>query len=275
MAIYSRAKPDHLLNDYRSWTLKGSQHLPIDAIWINRAGASPRHHRVLPSGEPSIAIRRIWDKAGSISFCELVVCCQYNIGLWHRPPPGEELIALRLKPELAASVFGIDLIDYCDSNPLPVPQKIFDKLDSTRRLAEEGARNDQVARSMFRELMLVQEYPNTANSFVHAAYILRDCQGSHSVKSIAETLNASTRTLQRHFVDNLGVTPKFYARKLRLSHAAILADRSEQVVWADVAAACGFHDQAHMINEYQSLIGLTPSASHRERLGLSDFSNSC
>ena len=278
MVSYTPSKPDHLINDYRAWTLNGSQHLPFDTLWINCAGADPRPHRVLPSGEPSISIRRIWNTDGSISKCELVVCCQYSAGLWHRPPPREELISIRLKPEIAAITLGIDLIEYRDSDPLPVPRWLASKLCVSQKIAEQGAHSELVARSLFKELQIASKEAHITrgvSTFIHAAAILREYQGGIPIRQVAKELGISARTLQRQFIDHLGVSPKFYARRLRLTHAAILADQSEQVIWADVAASCGFHDQAHLINEYQSLIGLTPNASHRERLGLSDFSNSC
>lgn len=274
MGINTFTSPSHSVNDYRSWSLQDCDSLPFDMLWINQAGADPRPHRVLPSGEPSISVRRIWGNDNRVSVCELVVCCQYTIGSWHRPPPGEELIALRLKPEIAAHTLGIDPVDYMDDYPLAVPTPVTNKLQNTWRLAAEGAPANQVASSLMLELRLQSGEAPSNSSFVQAASILRINNGLLPIRTLARNLDVSARTLQRHFVDHLGVSPKFYARRLRLTQAAILADRNEEVVWADVAAACGYHDQAHLINDYQDLIGLTPAASHRERLGLSDFSNS-
>ena len=243
-------------------------------IWINQAGVAPRPHRVLPCGEPSIAVRRVLDIRGEIVSCELMICCQYTTACWHNPAPGEELIAVRLKPEMAAGSFGIDPVDYRDSQPLNIPLALHQQLNATMRLAEAGAEPHAVALSLIQDLEAAAHTGLNNTSFHLAAARLRDCHGALPVRELAGQMGVSARTLQRQFVDHLAVTPKFFARRLRLTRAAILSDHRPQVAWADVAAACGYHDQAHLIHEYQQLIGLTPSASHRERLGLSDFSNS-
>lgn len=266
--------PLHEVNGYSAWSLPSRERLPFDQLWINIAGSNPRGHRVLPTGEPSIAVRRTRNFEGEVTNCEIVVCCQYTISCWHLPPPNEELIALRLKPELASFALGISPVEYIDAAPLPVPKQMFCKLSRTRRAAEEGEPAQLVAKILVDELIALWDEVVYQKEFVIAAALLRETDGAIPVRKLAAALNVSTRTLQRRFVDHLGVTPKFYSRRLRLTRAAIIADHSEQLIWADIAASCGFHDQAHLINEYKQLIGLTPTASRTERLGLSDFSNS-
>ena len=264
----------HRVNVYSAWSLPSTPAQPFDLLWTNHAGDAPRPHRVLPSGEPSIAVRRIRAADGEVTACELVVCCQYTRCCWHSPPPGEEMIALRLKPELAAGQLGIDPVDYVDANPLPLPRALLQRLEGTRRLAESGGDSRSVARQLLQELRLLAGQAAVVSTLGLAVIRLRDSHGMLPMRQLAAELRVSPRTLHRQFVDHLGVSPKFFARRLRLNLAALLSDQSAQVQWADVAAACGFHDQAHLINEYQQLVGLTPTASHRERLGLSDFSNS-
>ena len=56
----------------------------------------------------------------------------------------------------------------------------------------------------------------------------------------------------------LGVSPKMLARIARFRRAAALIARGEAASGADLAAACGYVDQAHLIREFQEFAGTTP-----------------
>ena len=81
-----------------------------------------------------------------------------------------------------------------------------------------------------------------------------------SLRDVAAGLGVSERHLRRVFVETVGITPKTFARIARFRRA-IRAARQESVVnWADIAAATGFCDQAHLIDEFRAIAGATPVA---------------
>jgi transcriptional regulator GlxA family with amidase domain len=90
---------------------------------------------------------------------------------------------------------------------------------------------------------------------------------------MAQDLNVSDRHLRRAFRDAVGCGPKTYARRARLSAAAIAADALDNPDWAAIAAEAGYHDQQHMIGEFTELVGLSPARAHAERKAQSVFSN--
>jgi transcriptional regulator GlxA family with amidase domain len=81
------------------------------------------------------------------------------------------------------------------------------------------------------------------------------------VADAAARLSVSERTLQRLFADYLGLTPGWVLRRGRL-HAA--AERLIQLAAGDpaplaaVAVEFGYTDQAHLTNDFTSLIGVPP-----------------
>ena len=81
-----------------------------------------------------------------------------------------------------------------------------------------------------------------------------------AVAKVADRLGWTGRTLLRRFSEQAGLTPKRFARVRRLQRllAGIPVDR--EVDWARAAVECGYFDQAHLINDFRMLTGLTPGA---------------
>src|SRR5262245_2871599 len=86
---------------------------------------------------------------------------------------------------------------------------------------------------------------------------LATTHGRTSVHELARDIGFSRRHFTERFTCQFGITPKAAARVFRFEHACRLFLRSPRRI-ADVAAASGFHDQAHMNREWHSLAGCTP-----------------
>lgn len=245
----------------------------MDMAWVHLTGSDPSPpHRVLPLGEPSIAVHRKRNLEGVVESFDIVVCAQYSRAQWHMATPNEDLISYRLMPEIAAHSVGIDPRDHCDTAPARLPPHLMIHFDRTKRCALSGS-VEEVARALASDILsFAENHSANAHCEALAAQHLRACNGAVSISDIAAMLNVSERHLRRRFADVMGISPKAYARRLRLSAAAMAADRCDDPDWADIAAKTGFHDQAHLINEYRDLTGLTPVESFRERNLMSDFS---
>lgn len=83
--------------------------------------------------------------------------------------------------------------------------------------------------------------------------------GRGRVATIASEIGWSRKHLAARFADQTGLGPKAVARIVRFNNAASLARRVERPAWADIAAACGFADQAHLVREFRELAGATPT----------------
>jgi AraC-like DNA-binding protein len=81
--------------------------------------------------------------------------------------------------------------------------------------------------------------------------------GRVRVRALAADLGWTPRRLIDRFRDHVGLPPKTAARVIRLDRA-ISALRSGTPRVAEVAAACGYADQAHLGRELRELGGVTP-----------------
>jgi AraC-like DNA-binding protein len=98
--------------------------------------------------------------------------------------------------------------------------------------------------------------PASARLVRRAVQLIENGEGR--VESVASELGVTPRHLRRAFAEGIGVGPKDFARGVRLRRAIALSTTSHD--WARIAADAGFYDQAHLIAEFKSLVGLTPGA---------------
>jgi AraC-like DNA-binding protein len=78
-----------------------------------------------------------------------------------------------------------------------------------------------------------------------------------TVTVLADNMGMGLRTLQRHFMDQLGVSPRQYLRYLRFERARQLLARGDHRA-VDIAMAAGYSDQAHFVREFRRFSGVTP-----------------
>jgi AraC-like DNA-binding protein len=84
-------------------------------------------------------------------------------------------------------------------------------------------------------------------------------RGSTPVTAIAAEVGWSRRHLTARFDQEFGLTPKVAARVLRFEASVARLRAAPHARIADVAAAAGFADQAHMSREWRDLAGCAPS----------------
>jgi AraC-like DNA-binding protein len=84
--------------------------------------------------------------------------------------------------------------------------------------------------------------------------------GVARIGAIADRLEWSRKHLAARFHEEVGLAPKMIARIARFNRAEAMASAGDGDGWADIAAACGYADQAHLVREFSALAGSTPGA---------------
>ncbi|MDT0395088.1 MULTISPECIES: helix-turn-helix domain-containing protein [Streptomyces] len=85
--------------------------------------------------------------------------------------------------------------------------------------------------------------------------------GTVTISDLAVITGRSRRRLETLFGEQIGLPPKTLARILRYQYALRMAPPVNRT-WAETAAMCGYHDQAHLAREVRTLTGLTTTQFH-------------
>jgi AraC-like DNA-binding protein len=95
---------------------------------------------------------------------------------------------------------------------------------------------------------------------------LRASAGSVRISALATELGCSRKHLTVRFRHEFGMPPKLFARILRFERAMRLLRRDSPPGWAELAATCGYADQAHLAREVREFAGSPPAAFLRRQL---------
>jgi AraC-like DNA-binding protein len=134
---------------------------------------------------------------------------------------------------------------------------------ATRRLRDQlaGAR-DTVAAAKVLDSAIAERLATADAHHAHTQLALAaaDRLASANVNAVAVELGVSERHLRRVFRETLGVGPKAFAKLARFHRALRAARQTPHASWANIAAAAGYYDQAHLIAEFRAIAGVTPRA---------------
>ena len=154
------------------------------------------------------------------------------------------------------------------------------------RIGVAGSWTDRFAamESLIAERVLRRDIPATIG-FAWRRLVATD--GRIALGALATEMGCSHRTLIARFRTCVGFPPKTIARLLRFNRAVRSLDglsrtRANELVskpyietkqpedpcvdaiqWADLAADCGYVDQAHLIKDFREFTGMTPNAFRR------------
>lgn len=80
-----------------------------------------------------------------------------------------------------------------------------------------------------------------------------------AVNDLAARSRIGKRSLQRLFNEYVGVSPKWVIRRYRLHELVEKVQCTGELDWAQVALDLGYFDQAHLINDFRSMVGYSPT----------------
>jgi AraC-like DNA-binding protein len=224
---------------------------------IQRAAPSRHAHLIISLGEPIDVMRmpnpsqcpgRFTALVGGLHDAPAIVCRGTSFEGIHVfvKPHGLRAILGIPGAELAAGVF--DLSEFW-------PRATSGLIERLREAATWPGRFAILDEVFQRALTRVDRPP----AIEWAWRQLEHSGGRRSIDGLAREIGWSRRYLSDCFRDEIGIGPKTAARIFRFERACRMIKTARPRL-ADVAAACGFFDQAHMTREWTALTGCSPRA---------------
>jgi len=254
----------------------------VTSFWLHRSEAQARS-RVLPTGTAQLII----DLSGD-GLCVPDHAIHSSATRSRDTFPavfnGADTTAFLLETDRPLYQFGVDFkpggaypffaLPASELHDAHVPLDTLWSVGAVRELRERvaAARTLGERAKILEELLLRQlAHPLEHHPAVRLALqAFSYAPPSRAVVTVAEAAGLSAGRLTRVFREEVGLTPKQFAR-VRRFRWALRRLRTEarakgaRVNWARLALDCGYYDQAHLINDFQAFAGVCPRAYLRAR----------
>jgi AraC-like DNA-binding protein len=229
-------------------------------------------HRVLPDPALSLAFACRREPDGRALAPRMILIGPKTRPFLFHPPPGYQLVAIRLKLEWVEPLLGLVPAEHADTQPdlAAVLPHLAESLQ--QRLAD--TRGPEQALVVLTEAVRRWAEPRHRPGVEAAALdLIRATAGRVPVDMVAGRVGMSSRHLRRSVRRRAGISLKHYGRTMRFLAAVTEADRVPMPQWARIAAEAGFCDQSHLVRESRALCGMAPAAVDRERRAEAGISN--
>lgn len=169
-----------------------------------------------------------------------------------------DAIGIRFNPGGASRFFPVPLSEINNST-LNLSELALDQFTEFCQEEKETNPNGDILSFVDGLLLEMLTEPRHADLLAHALREkIKASGGMASISNIIEGGGKSYRQLERLFKRYVGMTPKQYARIVRVENARYQLKNKSAQSCTEIGAESGFYDQAHFIREFQSIIGLSP-----------------
>jgi AraC-like DNA-binding protein len=96
-------------------------------------------------------------------------------------------------------------------------------------------------------------------------------KGDIRIKQLEALTGYTSRTLQRRFQGDMGMSPKDFGRIVRCQFAIHNIHHLERLTFSELACDLGFSDQPHFLREFKKFVATTP-AEYQRRIKQSSYS---
>lgn len=249
----------------------------VDLVWATDGGAPPASGRevVLPTGAMHVVLRlgdrplRLFadalDTVGETVGCAIIGGPRARPYLRDVSMPAPGVGAL-LRPGAAALLVGA---------PAGALAGVHTSLADAWGAAAVAEIRDRVSEAALPserldlfEAALAARLPRVRAVNPLVAHALARFQACSPVGAVVRESGYSHRHFTAVFHEAVGLKPKTYCRVLRFGRVLDRLAAEPAIGWADLAAAEGYADQAHLNREFRAFAGLSPGSYRRRAPGL-------
>ncbi len=92
--------------------------------------------------------------------------------------------------------------------------------------------------------------------------------GTLDIDSLNRSIGSSRRYIEKIFKNNIGLSPKQYARLIRVKKASLLLQQSSHKgIISNIAFDLNYYDLSHFFKDFKAIVGLSPSDYLQQQTG--------
>lgn len=176
-----------------------------------------------------------------------------------RWPHYTRLLAIRLKAESAHLIMP-GMIGQLTNKHIPLTGTPFQPLSLLLHKIPFSDTDSLLSCCFDFLLALSKKCQSQDDELSNVINYIKSKQGDVDIQNMASVLGIHKRKLERKFSQQIGLTPKFYARTMRLHHFIKLEKENINKRLIDPAMDAQYYDQSHLIREFKRFTGQKPSA---------------
>lgn len=89
--------------------------------------------------------------------------------------------------------------------------------------------------------------------------------GNKKISTICQQLNVSRQYLHQYFSEKIGLSPKAFAKIVRLRHTVDRIYCQQGKSLTEISLDAGYFDQAHFINDFKAVLDQSPMAFFKQK----------
>ncbi|MYM33693.1 helix-turn-helix domain-containing protein [Duganella sp. FT94W] len=231
----------------------------VACVWAARAPGGGPAHRVLPDN----CVDMLWQDDGQAGFAVGMMSSAILVAsarpLW--------TLAVRFKPGMAGLFLALPMQEITDQR---ADIDLLWERGEAERLTDAlwtgdapvRARLALIERALLRRLRDGGDDGASTGLAQRAIAALEGSGGEVRVAVLAAQLGVSRQHLAAQFRQHVGLSPKLFARICRFRKATAAIKAAPAPDWAQLALACGYFDQSHLIHDFQEFCGSAPERFH-------------
>lgn len=252
---------------YREYAPAGALRPFVECFWTRdidpreaEPRATPQLHRILPDG--CIDVVLTFSPHGDEPETAMIVGTMTKALVITPMNAPESFVGVRFRPAKASAFLEMPASEVTDLRI--AIDEIWPDANAVRDALAVEPNADARVRAL-EHVLTARLSPNALRPTADVDEAVRrivDAGGTLGITRLAPALGVTRQHLARRFAELVGVSPKTFARVVRLKRAIEVARRiplGQPVNWSMLALEVGYYDQSHLIDEFREMTGVTPS----------------
>jgi AraC-like DNA-binding protein len=179
------------------------------------------------------------------------------------------VLGIKLKPTALSKLFGLSMKAYTDK--VISANNLSDDLDKIKQILSKEQHYESMIKGLNEFIgTLTTTEPLKANSIDEAVEIIFERKGMVSIEELAASIFVSERQFLNQFKQQVGLSPKFFARIIRLNYIFQLVKENKEK-WSSLAYEAAYFDQSHFIKDFKAFTGENPNRYSFDEKNLANF----